>query len=68
MDTQGAATLGKAWVNLAPSGSETDVRLAYDTPLKGGQSLAVQASYRKDMQNLAGNNEATVGVAWKAKF
>jgi hypothetical protein len=68
VDTQGAATLGKAWVNLAPSGSETDVRLAYDTPLKGGQSLAVQASYRKDMQNLAGNNEATVGVAWKAKF
>jgi hypothetical protein len=68
VDAHGASTLGKAWVSLTPSGSETDVCFTYDAPLRGGQSLAIQANYRKDMQNLSGNNEAAVGLAWKAKF
>lgn len=64
----GTSTLTKTWLDLAPAASETDVRLNYDAPLKGNQALSVQASYRKNMQNQADNNEATLGLAWKAKF
>lgn len=68
LDAQGATVLGKEWVSLLPSGSETQYRLAYDTPLKGNQSLSFQASARKDVQNVAGQNEVAAGVAWKMRF
>ena len=68
LDAQGTTVLGKEWVSLTPSGSETQYRLAYDTPLKDNQSLSFQASARKDMQNVAGQNEVAAGVAWKMRF
>lgn len=66
LDGQNAQDL--YWVSLAPSGSQTDYRLAYDTPLSDNQSLSLQATARKDLQNIAGNNEVAAGVTWKMKF
>ncbi len=68
LDGQSAHAQDLYWVSLAPTGSQTDYRLAYDTPLKGNQSLSLQATVRKDLQNIAGNNEVATGVTWKMKF
>ncbi len=68
IDANGVASLNKEWVSLVPTGSETNYKLAYDTSLKGKQSLSLQASVRKDVQNIAGNNEVAAGVSWNMKF
>lgn len=68
LDASGVTVLGKEWASLAPEASETQYRLSYDTPLKGQQSLSFQASARKNMQNVASQNEVAAGVAWKMRF
>ncbi len=67
-DATGATVRSTQWVGITPDGSETNYRLAYDTQLKANQKLSVQATIRKDAQNIAGNNEAAVGVSWNMKF
>ncbi len=68
VDATGAAVRTTQWVGIAPDGSETNYRLAYDSPLKGDQKLSVQATVRRDAQNISGNNEVAAGVSWSMKF
>ncbi len=68
VDAHGVVSSNTGWVSLVPTGSETDYKLSYDMPLKKSQSLSIQASARKDVQNIAGNNDASAGVSWSMKF
>ena len=64
----GIPTTGIETVSLAPSGRELDYKLAYVTPLSKTQRLSLEAGYQKDALNIAGYNQATVGMSWSYRF
>ncbi len=68
VDADGIASFQKEWVSLVPDGREVDLSLSYDRPLQKNRSLTMQVGARKDVLNIAGNNDASVGVAWRMKF
>jgi hypothetical protein len=68
LDDRGVAHFNTEWTSLAPSGRELDFKLAYDAPVGKLQTLSLQASYRKDVLNVAGSNDASVGMSWAKRF
>ena len=56
------------WIDLTTRAHETDAKIAYDTVLKGNQTLNLQATMRQNLENVAGKNDVSVGVAWSMKF
>lgn len=68
VDAQGYAVYEKSWNSLTPDGREVDLNLAYRTPTSKTANLTVQATYQKDALNIAGNNNALVGLIWNTGF
>ena len=68
IDEEGVAYYSKELVSLAPTGREVNFRMAYDTPINRNQSLSVQLGARREVMNIAGNNDAGIGATWSAKF
>jgi hypothetical protein len=68
VDQQGYAVYEKSWASLVPDGREIDVTLNYRMPTSKTDSLTVQAAYQKDALNMAGNNNAQLGLIWNKNF
>lgn len=68
VDADGIAHYATEAASLVPTGREIDFKMAYDTPLKKNQALSLQFGVRKDVDNIAGNRDASVGMIWTAKF
>lgn len=68
IDEQGIAHFNMEWTSIVSDGREMDYKLSYDTPLRKNQALSFAAGYRKDIQNIAGSNEASLGMAWSMRF
>lgn len=64
----GVASFVTEKVSLVPNARELDFKIAYDTPLKRSQTLSLQAAARKDVGNVSGANDVTVGAIWSARF
>jgi hypothetical protein len=68
IDQRGVAHFNTEWADLAPAARELHYALNFDTPISKSQSFGVQAGYRKDLYNIAGNKDVSVGAVWSAKF
>jgi subtilisin family serine protease len=68
VDQQGYAVYAKTWASLVPDGREIDVTLSYRVPTNKTDSLMLQAAYQKDAANMAGNNNAQLGLLWNKSF
>lgn len=68
VDQQGYAVYEKSWSSLVPDGREIDYTLAYRMPTSKTDNLMLQAVYQKDALNIAGNNNAQVGLTWNGSF
>ncbi|AXS78951.1 S8 family serine peptidase [Dechloromonas sp. HYN0024] len=68
VDEQGYAVYEKHWASLVPNAREIDVTLSYRMPTSKTDALTVQAAYQKDAANLAGNNNAQLGLIWSKSF
>jgi subtilisin family serine protease len=68
VDEQGYAVYEKSWNSLVPDGREIDLTLAYRRPTSKSAHLSLQAAYQKDALNIAGNNNAQVGLLWNSSF
>lgn len=68
VDADGLPLYRTEWASLVPGGREIDYKLSYTTPLRGTQSLGLQAVARRDAFNIAGNNTTSVGATWAMKF
>jgi hypothetical protein len=68
VDEQGYAVYEKSWSSLVPDGREIDVTLSYRMPTTKTDTLTLQAAYQKDAANMAGNNQAQLGLIWNKAF
>jgi hypothetical protein len=68
VDALGYAVYNTEWASLVPDGHQTDYKMSYDTPLGDNKTLSLQAGYRQDVQNIQGNNDASIGATWSMKF
>ena len=68
VDNLGYAVTTTEMLSLVPDGHETDYKISYDTPVGSNKSLSLQAGYRQDVMNIAGTDDASVGMTWKMKF
>jgi len=68
VDSEGYATTSLVRVGLKPSGDETDVALAYATPLKGGADMSFGLSVRSDADNVHGLTDAVARLAFNKAF
>jgi hypothetical protein len=68
VDEQGYAVYARSWTSLVPDGREIDVTLSYRMPTNKTDSLMLQAVYQKDALNMAGNNNAQLGLLWNKSF
>lgn len=68
VDENGLRSFDTKHVNLAPSGRQIDMALAYDTPLKHNESLSLVAQYQLDAQNIQGNSNKSFNLVWKKVF
>ncbi|NTV69931.1 MAG: S8 family serine peptidase [Azonexaceae bacterium] len=68
VDQQGYAVYEKSWTSLAPDGREIDLTLSYRMPAGKTDTLMLQAAYQKDALNMAGNNQAQLGLIWNKNF
>lgn len=68
VDELGYAVYEKKWASLVPDGREIDVTLSYRMPTSKTDTLTVQAAYQKDAVNIAGNNNAQLGMIWNKSF
>lgn len=68
VDQEGYAVYEKSWTSLAPDGREIDLTLSYRMPTGKTDTLMLQAAYQKDALNIAGNNQAQLGLIWNKNF
>ena len=68
VDLEGYAVYEKSWTSLAPDGREIDLTLSYHMPTSKTDTLMLQAAYQKDALNMAGNNQAQLGLIWTKSF
>ncbi|MBS1145517.1 MAG: hypothetical protein H6R14_2923 [Proteobacteria bacterium] len=68
VDQDGYAVYEKSWTSLVPDGREIDVTLSYRMPTSKTDTLMLQAAYQKDALNMAGNNQAQLGLTWNTRF
>jgi hypothetical protein len=68
IDEQGIAHFNTEWASLVPTGREVHYAMSYDAPLNKTQSLGFQAGYRKDVQNIQGATDVSLGAMWTMKF
>lgn len=68
VDAEGYAVYDKSWSSLRPDGREIDCTLAYRMPTGKTGNLTMQAVYQKDALNIAGNNNALLGMIWNRNF
>jgi hypothetical protein len=68
VDEAGYAVYQKSWSSLVPDGREIDLTLSYRMPTSKTDALTVQAGYQKDALNIAGNNNAMLGLIWNTSF
>lgn len=68
LDDAGVAHYGSQKLTMVPTGRELDFKVAYDTPLRKNQTLSLQLGARRDVANIAGQNDASVGAIWSARF
>lgn len=68
VDADGLPAYGRRWISLVPSGREIDLRLAYELPLRRQANLNLQLVARRDVGHIAGNRDASIGVAWQRRF
>lgn len=68
VDQLGYAVYEKTWANLVPDGREIDLTLSYRMPTGKTDTLTVQAAYQRDAANMAGNNNAQLGMIWNKSF
>lgn len=68
VDAQGYARYDKSWSSLQPDGREIDYSLAYRRALGKAGNLTAQAVYRRDVQNIAGAHNTTLGMIWNRNF
>jgi len=68
VDDQGLPHTAFEAVSLVPTGNETDVDLAYATPLSAATTVAAQLSLRSDAGNVAGRNDAAVRLGVTSHF
>lgn len=68
VDESGLAHYATERVSLTPNGREIDFKMAYDAPISKKQSLSFQFDARRDVMNMAGNHDASIGAVWSAKF
>lgn len=68
IDELGIAHYSTDMVSLVPTGREVDLKVAYDTPIGKRQALSLQVVGRKDVDNIAGNRDTSIGMIWSARF
>lgn len=68
VDAQGYAVYDRSWSSLTPDGREIDYTLAYRMPTGKTGNLTLQAVYQQDALNIAGNNNAMLGMLWNHGF
>jgi hypothetical protein len=68
IDEQGIAHYHTEWTSLVPDARERHFGLAYDRPLGRSQSFSIQAGLRRDVLNMPGVTDASIGAAWTMKF
>jgi hypothetical protein len=64
----GVAHYATEMASLVPDGREVDFKIAYDTPLRKNQALSLQVTARKDVLNVVGSRDASVGAFLSATF
>jgi hypothetical protein len=72
IDEQGIAHFNTEWASLVPNGREVHYAMSFDTPISRTQSfahsLSLQAGYRKDLFNISGSKDVSVGAVWTSRF
>lgn len=66
--TTGVASFSHERVSLIPAGRELDFRLTYDVPVSHDSQLSLQASLRRDVSQIEGNHDASLGMNWLKRF
>ena len=64
----GEAVLVRESVSLRPDGRELEQRITYALPTGKRSDMTLQASYRKDADNIRGNDTAAIGMNWNTRF
>lgn len=64
----GEAYLVHESASLRPDGRELEQRITYALPTGKLSDMTLQASYRKDANNIQGDNDASVGMIWSTRF
>jgi hypothetical protein len=68
VDAQGFAVYENSWASLVPDGREIDLTVNYRMPTNKTDTLTLQAAYQKDALNIAGSNNAQLGLIWNKRF
>ena len=68
VDAQGYAVYENSWASLVPDGREIDLTVNYRMPTNKTDTLTLQAAYQKDALNIAGSNNAQLGLIWNKRF
>lgn len=63
LDQQGFLAFHTEYVNLAPDGREMDYKISYGRPIGKLLSLSVQATYYKDLLNIKGKDDTSIGIS-----
>jgi hypothetical protein len=68
VNEKGYPVMQKNWSSLTPDAREIDVTFSYRMPTSKLGNLTAQVAYQKDAQNIAGNNNALLGLVWNSGF
>lgn len=68
IDDDGVAHYATDRVSLVPTGREIDFRIAYDTRVNKTQSLSLQFTAIRDVLNVSGEHDASIGAIWSTQF
>ncbi len=68
VDAQGFAVYENSWASLVPDGREIDLTVNYRMPTNKTDTLTLQAAYQKEALNIAGSNNAQLGLIWNKRF
>ena len=68
IDDDGVAHYSTDRASLVPTGREIDFTIAYDTRVNKTQSLSLQFTAVRDVLNVSGERDASIGAIWSTQF